>query len=450
MLLGRPSGGFEDGSNCDAISRKLRWRVSVRRSLISRIFPLNRQPFQTPPQWWGPRLSPFWVRCCRPFRDRELRVFQRIERIDLVNPEPLLELQRAGSGVVITPNHSTHYDSTCLYAATERVGVLCHFLTAWQVFGSLPWWQQWSYQRHGCFSIDRENTDIRALKQATELLQTGPSPVVIFPEGDIHHVGDRLMPFRDGAAAIALMAVKKSTRPIHALPCAIRFRYLDDPRPGLEDVMNRLEDRLFLGRKSELPLAERILRLADVTLTIKEIEHLGQPARGAIRQRLTNLAESILRRIGDAYGGSTGDGPIPDRVKELRRRAIQAIEQPEATPAERTRHRRHLDDLFLVVQLFSYPGDYLLEHPSTERIAETIDKLEEDILGAELPTVHGRRHVTIQFGEPLQIQRDAGNRHQTRELTSELEARVQALLSQGRDAPRRPAEAPPSREASRV
>jgi 1-acyl-sn-glycerol-3-phosphate acyltransferase len=174
-------------------------------------------------------LTPWWVRCCRPFRDRELRVQQRIDRIDLVNPAALQDLQKSGSGILITPNHSTHYDSTCLYAATERIGVLCHFLTAWQVFGMSPRWQQWSYQRHGCFSIDRENTDVRAFKQATELLHQGPSPLVIFPEGDIHHVGDRLMPFRDGAAAIALLAAKKSPRPIHALPCAIKFRYLDDP-----------------------------------------------------------------------------------------------------------------------------------------------------------------------------------------------------------------------------
>ncbi|MFO0917877.1 MAG: lysophospholipid acyltransferase family protein [Planctomycetaceae bacterium] len=411
---------------------------------------MNRQPFQTPPRWWGPRLSPWWVRCCRPFRDRELRVFQRIEQIHLVNPQPLLELQRAGGGILVTPNHSTHYDSTCLYAATERTGVLCHFLTAWQVFGGLPWWQQWSYQRHGCFSIDRENTDVRALKQATELLQIGSSPLVIFPEGDIHHVGERLMPFRDGAAAIALMAVKKSTRPIHALPCAIRFRYLDDPRPSLEAVMNRLEDRLFLGRRPELPLAERILRLADVSLTIKEIEHLGQPTRGTIRQRLMHLAESILQKIDHSFGNSPSDGSVPDRVKELRRKAIMALEQPDATPAERARHQRHLDDLFLVVQLYSYPGDYLIERPSAERLAETIDKLEEDILGVELPTVHGRRQVVIQFGEPLRIQREPGNRNQTRELTSQLESRVLELLTHGGHPPQLPLEAASTREASCV
>lgn len=375
-------------------------------------------------------MSPWWVRCCRPLRERELRVQQRIERIELINSEPLLDLQRSGSGVLITPNHSTHYDSTCLCDATERIGVLCHYLTAWQVFASLPRWQQWSYQRHGCFSIDRENTDVRALKQSTELLQQGPSPLVVFPEGDIHHVSDRLMPFRDGAAAIALLAAKKSPRPIHALPCAIRFRYLDDPQPSLLAVMNRLEDRLLLSHAPELPLAERILRVANVTLSIKEIEHLGQPSRGPLRKRLIRLSEAILERIGQSHANAALDGAIPERVKDLRRRTIQLLEQPEIAANERQRRQRDLDDLFLVVQLYSYPGDYLLEHPTIDRLAETIDKLEEDVLHATLPTVHARRQVTIQFGEPLPIQREAGNRQQTRELTALLESRVQSLLNQ--------------------
>jgi hypothetical protein len=236
------------------------------------------------------------------------------------------------------------------------------------------------------------------------------------------------MPFRDGAAAIALLAAKKSPRPIHALPCAIRFRYLDDPVPSLHKVMERLEDRVFLGPRPDLPLMERVLRVARVMLAIKEIEHLGRPNGGDLRQRLTRLAEAILSRVAGSLGIATMEGSILERVKELRRKTIQIIEQPDIAPDESTRRRQDLDDLFLVVQLYSYPGDYLVEQPSTERLAETIDKLEEDVLEAALPTVHGRRAVTIQFGDPLLIQRDPSSRNQTRDLTSTLETRVQELL----------------------
>ena len=33
---------------------------------------MNRQPFQTPPRWWSPRLSPLLVRMFRPYRRRRV------------------------------------------------------------------------------------------------------------------------------------------------------------------------------------------------------------------------------------------------------------------------------------------------------------------------------------------------------------------------------------------
>ncbi len=373
-------------------------------------------------------MTPWWVRVCRPLRERELRRPQQIAAIDFPQADVLRDFVRQGHGVLITPNHSTHYDSTCLYSATERAGVLCHFLTAWQVFGMASRWQQWSYQRHGCFSIDRENTDVRAFKQAAEILQSSPYPLVIFPEGDIHHVSDRLMPFREGAAAIALSAAKKSPRPITALPCAIKFRYVDDPTPSLQHVVTRLEARLLMRPHPEWELAQRVLRVAEVALTIKEVEHAGQAGQGTLTERLGRLAETILTKTAQSLGVEPPAGMIPERVKELRKKAIQQIEQPETSSQDRQRRAADLDDLFLVVQLHSYPGNYLAEAPTPERLAETVDKLEEDVLGASLPTVHGRRRVEIRLGEPLPIERESGGRGQTRELTALLERRVQGLL----------------------
>ncbi|MCA8995301.1 MAG: glycerol acyltransferase, partial [Planctomycetaceae bacterium] len=63
-----------------------------------------------------------------------------------------------------------------------------------------------------------------------------------------------------------------------------------------------------------------------------------------------------------------------------------------------------------------------------ERLAETIDKLEEDVLQVPYPTVHGRRQVRIAFGEPVPVKHIAGERNQVAQLTQRLETSVQALL----------------------
>jgi hypothetical protein len=236
------------------------------------------------------------------------------------------------------------------------------------------------------------------------------------------------MPFREGAAAIALSAAKKSPRPITALPCAIKFRYLEDPTPSLQRVITRLEERLLMRPHPEWELAPRVLRVAEVALTMKEVEHTGQAGQGTLTERLGRLADSILTKTAQSLGVESPAGEISERVKELRKKAIQQIELPETSTKDRQRRTADLDDLFLVVQLHSYPGNYLVEAPTPERIAETVDKLEEDVLGAALPTVHGRRRVEIRLGEALPIQRESGGRGQTRELTTLLECRVQGLL----------------------
>ena len=52
--------------------------------------------------------------------------------------------------------------------------------------------------------------------------------------------------------------------------------------------------------------------------------------------------------------------------------------------------RQDLNDLFLVIQLFSYPGDYVRECPTVERLAEILTKFEQDALGVNAPAPRAR------------------------------------------------------------
>ena len=86
--------------------------------------------------------------------------------------------------------------------------------------------------------------------------------------------------------------------------------------------------------------------------------------------------------------------------------------------------------MFLVTQLYSYPGNYLEENPSVERIAETLDKLEEDALEASYPTVHAEREVLVRFDLPIGLPTGKEKRMAPAELTDRLEKRVQSMLDE--------------------
>jgi len=390
---------------------------------------MNRAPYQKPPRWWSPKLSPAWIRFWRPFRKRRCVRQQRLVEIDVRGLEHVRGAVDRGCGVLITPNHSSHADCFALYEAADRLGLPFYVMVAWQVFHQGGWLKQRILRHHGCFSVDREGTDMAALRKAREVLQSQPYPLVIFPEGEVYHINDRITPFREGPAAIALMAARKGGRPVVCVPCAMRFNYLDDPTPKLEELMGRLERALFWRPRPDLTLPQRVYHVAEAVLALKEIEFLGETRRGPVPERIAHLIEFIVSHLEARYGLDSSGTTVPERAKALRRETIKRLDElPEDDP-RRAALREDLDDVFLVVQAFSYPGDYVAEQPSIERIAETLDKFEEDVLGAETAAIRGARRATVTFGEPIPVVAEKGKMTPPA-LTRTLEQRVQALLAE--------------------
>ena len=135
--------------------------------------------------------------------------------------------------MLITPNHASHADGFALYAIADKIGIPFYVMAAWQVLHYGGWFKRMILRQHGVFGVDREGTDLAAIRQARDILETASNPLVIFPEGEVYHINERVTPFREGPAAIALMAARKATRPVYAIPCAMRYRYVTDPTPEL-------------------------------------------------------------------------------------------------------------------------------------------------------------------------------------------------------------------------
>ncbi len=421
---------------------------------------MNRYPLHPRPQRWEARLSPTIIRLFRKLRRRKAANEQRLVEVDVRGAEVVRAAVDGGRGVLITPNHPGHADAYAMFEAADAAGSPFYFMSAWQVFAMQGAIGRWLLTRHGCFSVDREGADKEAFRTAVEVVRERREPLVVFPEGEVYHQNDRVTPFRDGAAAIALSAAKKAARPIVAIPCAIKYAYLEDPTPALVELMGRLEAKVLWRPRPELPLAQRVYRFAEGLLALKEIEYLGETLQGTIAARRLVLADHILRGIEERYGvrgkgergaptpapppqsrgrENDGAGAIPVRVKEARAACLKRLAEIEEgsgggegsesapTPAPppqsrgrgsggavRQAHGREtsvdqaqissdLDDLFLVVQAFSYPGDYVDERPSVERLAETLDKFEEDVLGAATATVRAPRRAVVVFGEAVEV-----------------------------------------------
>ena len=109
-----------------------------------------------------------------------------------------------------------------------------------------------------------------------------------------------------------------------------------------------------------------------------------------------------------------------------RREAIRQLEENHGRLHEEA--RIDLDDVFIVTQLFSYPGDYVDSKPSIERIAETLDKFEEDILKKPTASIRARRKVIVSLGPHITVTTPSDKKRGIANLTETLEKSVQTLL----------------------
>jgi len=390
---------------------------------------MNRQPYEKPPRWWGPKMSPAWIRVWRPFRKRTQLKKQRLLEVEIRGLEHVRDALDHNQGVLITPNHASHADCHSMYNAADELKCPVYVMIAWQNFARDGWLRATMLRHHGGFSIDREGTDLSAIRQAKEILQSYKNPLFIFPEGDVYHCNSRITPFREGPAAIALMAAKKADRPVVCIPCGMKYTYIEDPTPELLEVMDELERAIMWRPRPDLPLPERIYHFAEGLLSLKEIEYLGHSRTGSVPERIGAFIDSLLGRLESRYDLQPADSTVPERVKVLRQHAIKQMQDLVEDDPRRKPFEQDLDDLFLAVQAFSYPGDYVADEPSIERMAETIDKFEEDVLGHKTARIKGARRATVTFGEPIPIEPHKGTR-EAAALTRVMEERVQALLDE--------------------
>ena len=384
------------------------------------------KPLRAENKTWTPKLDAAWVRTLKPIRRWNQRREHRVVDMEVHGMEHLQNAIDSECGLLIAPNHPGSADPFVLLHAADRVDRPFYFMAAWQLFADSGPIRRHVLQRHGVFSVDREGADLTAFRQSVDILKTSENPLVIFPEGEVYHVNDRVTPFREGPAAIALSAAKKAKRPVCILPAAMKYYYVNDPTPALEAIMDELEARMYWPSRRNLPLAERIYRFAEGPLALKELQYLGRANSGPLPQRVANLRERILHRHETTFE-IRAVGSTPERIKALRQRVLLRLDEIADDSPEGRACLDALDDLFFCVQLFSYPGDYVSESPTIERIAETIDKFAEDILGRRRAAVCADRKVVLSFDAPLPVhpgdRKIAGSR-----LTREMQTRVQHLL----------------------
>ncbi|MGD7653058.1 MAG: 1-acyl-sn-glycerol-3-phosphate acyltransferase [Verrucomicrobiales bacterium] len=377
-----------------------------------------------------------WVRPLGVLVNREahLRRKYRVEEIEDEGFGRVRELCRDGHAVLLAPNHSDHSDPHVLIELGARHGLQPFFMGAREVFETSAA-AAWALRRMGVFSVDRDGPDLSAIKTAISILAKEQEPLVVFPEGEIYHHHRRLDPLNEGVASILLKASGRMAdgRKAFLVPVALRFDHDASVEATFCDRLSSLEARIGWTPKPAMGVDERVLRLANGVLAVKETEFLPEAGRGPIAGRLPQLCDNLLTDVEGRYPKDARAETPPERVRALRfrirRRLLDAEKPPSA--GEREVLLDDLDRVFTALQAHSYIGDYLTDDPTVDRRAEMIMKLEEDLLG--FPGYPVARTARVTAGEPMPVSDwlesgDLPRKGGAGELTRRLEERLGGML----------------------
>jgi 1-acyl-sn-glycerol-3-phosphate acyltransferase len=342
-----------------------------------------------------------------------------------------------GHGTILAMNHSRLSDPLIAGLIAVEARLHMYVMASWHIFRDSRL-VGFVIRRMGAFSIYREGMDRKALNTAIDSLATAERPLMIYPEGAISRTNDYVAPLMEGVSFIARNAAKRRAKAepggrVVVHPVALRYQFLGRLEDTLPPALAAIERRLCWQPQDDLPCFERTFKLGEALLTLKELEHLGEPQTGDVYDRRDRLIENLLEPLEREWIGGRQAGTVVVRVKNLRQAILPAMVEGKVTLDERRRRWKQLDAVLVAQQLSLYRRGYLQPDGPPERLIETVQGFEEDLGGKA--GAHGPWKVLIEIGEPIDVSAERDRAVRTDPMLDELHSRMQALLDRQRAEP---------------
>jgi Acyltransferase len=392
-------------------------------NLIMQSIVIDKPYVPVPPYHWK-----LWPTLLGLYAPHYLRKNFGVTKVECLHADRLQQSIKAGHGVMLTPNHCRDEDPMVLSRLGAAAGTPFFIMASWHLFMKDKM-TTFLLRRAGAFSIYREGIDRTAVNTAIDILESAERPLVVFPEGHIARTNDVIHDLFDGVSLMARTAAKRRAKKdanakVVVHPVAIRYRFQGDITVAAEKILDTIEKRLTWSRQN-LPMYERIHKIGGALLALKELEFLGQADNGEIGPRLQKLIDAILNPMETEWVKEPQHDGVVARVKRLRSAILPDMTTGELDEKEKDRRWKQLADIYLANQLNHYPADYLAENPSTDRILETIERMEEDL--TDQVTVHGEIHATITVGEAIEVSGDR-QRGASDPILEQIRSQLESML----------------------
>jgi 1-acyl-sn-glycerol-3-phosphate acyltransferase len=393
-----------------------------------------------PYRFFEAKPSPFLIRLGRalnhrfvlPGKNHQITDF-RVEG-DTEAPRECLE---NGDRLVFVINHPTHSDPQVVTEVHRQLGIPSCFMAAYDVFLRSQC-AAWCMQKLGNFSIDREGSDRKAMSTAIETITAGDYALNIFPEGNVYLTNDRVTPFLDGTAFIALKAQKAlKERSVKIIPISLKYSHLTTPRHTITERLKELgrDSGHTYDSKDPIPAVMGLgAHLVSDFLQSHGYADQIEVNSESIFETLETFASQLVTDVEEALELSPKEGQsLVDRIRSARSK-IHQIRIDDSKEHDDDAIDALADKAILAFRIFHYVQPYLNEHPTIDRYDETVERIAEDYYSKAMPRT-GPRRVVAKLGSPIDVAEvlasaDGNMRASVASLTAAMEKAVQSGIDE--------------------
>jgi len=357
-----------------------------------------------------------------------------IEELEIRGQDTFRQSCGKDAHILLLPNHSTHSDPQVMSEVTRRLGIQPSFMAAYDVFARSRI-QSWIMQRSGAFSVDREGSDRKSMKCATDVLIEGKHPLILFPEGNVYFCNDEVAPFAEGASYIALSAQKKlgESHPVYAVPVSMKFTYIEDIRDQLRSSLDELARRFETELDPEADFGLELLRISTTALQrfLRQRGYSSSKQASSVDEQIHNAAEQIINSLEEKIEIQSKPGSsLTDRIRRVRA-TIHGIRIDPDREVDHPAAALWADEAILALRILGYQGGYMATKPTLDRVAETVARLREDVHSLTFPPA-GKRRCIVQLGTPIDLRERLGSfQSQARQTIAALTRDCESAVQEG-------------------
>ncbi|MFG0289793.1 MAG: 1-acyl-sn-glycerol-3-phosphate acyltransferase [Rhodopirellula sp. JB044] len=389
-----------------------------------------------------PHRGNLWPSAIQTFRliEWHLRKREAVVDYELRHADRFAESLAAGHGILLAPNHCRYADPIVLGWLAREVGTHLFAMASWHLFNTNSF-EAFALRRMGAFSVNREGNDRQAIETAIDILVSAERPLVLFPEGTTNRTNDLMKPLLEGVSFIARTAAKKRQKAdggkVVMHPVGLKYLCVGDAWKWADDKLRELELELSWQPRQTgtdpQSILQRLYRVSEAYLALKEIEHVGKASAGDLRPRRDQLIQFLLARSEGRYGLPTmPEACVRERVRKVRSAVAAAYFAPDpetGKPVDRNPDEFLADSSAadLAQFLLSFPDQYLTPGQITDtRIVETIQRIQEAIYGEAKETMPMK--VVIEVDEAIEVPTQRGPRGEPDPLLCRLGDRLGTMI----------------------